>query len=63
MRHGHGVYICNHGDKYIGQWVNDLRHGKGMYIEANGEVFMGEYKEDERIEIKTKIRYLQTITV
>lgn len=38
MRHGHGVYVCNHGDKYIGQWVNDLRHGKGMYIEANGEV-------------------------
>ncbi len=62
MRHGHGVYVCNHGDKYIGQWVNDLRHGKGMYIEANGEVLWVNTKKMRGLN-KTKIRYLQTITV
>jgi len=29
MREGMGTYIWNDGDRYIGNWKNNMREGKG----------------------------------
>ena len=36
----------NNGDKYIGEWKNDLKDGKGIYYYNNGDKYDGEYKTD-----------------
>lgn len=30
-RHGKGVYYYPNGDKYKGQWVNNMKMGAGQY--------------------------------
>ena len=29
MRHGNGVYTLAVGNKYLGEWRDDLKHGNG----------------------------------
>ncbi len=29
MRHGKGEFIWPDGDKYTGEWINNLRNGQG----------------------------------
>lgn len=36
IRHGQGTYYKNNGDKYIGEWENDLRNGHGIYVWNKG---------------------------
>ena len=45
---GQGTYTYANGDKYVGQWRNDLRNGQGTYTYANGEKYVGEYKDDKK---------------
>ena len=34
---GHGTMYYKNGDKYVGQWKQDLPHGKGILTKVNGE--------------------------
>lgn len=36
MRHGKGTFYKLDGDKYVGEWENDLRKGHGIYIWNKG---------------------------
>lgn len=38
-RHGHGEYMFQNGDYYIGNWESDFPSGEGLYIfETNGKI-------------------------
>jgi len=36
------------GDKYEGEWENNLKHGEGTYIWANGDKYEGEWKDGKK---------------
>ncbi|EPZ33045.1 histone H3 K4-specific methyltransferase SET7/9 N-terminal domain-containing protein [Rozella allomycis CSF55] len=45
----HSTYYCINGDKYIGEWNDNLKHGRGVYYNIkNGCVYQGEWKFDHR---------------
>ena len=41
-----GTQVYPNGDKYTGEWKDDMKHGHGTYTYNNGEVYVGEYKDD-----------------
>ena len=41
---GKGEYIYSNGDKYIGEFKDNVFHGHGCYINANGDTYEGEYR-------------------
>lgn len=44
----HTIYSVN-GDKYTGEWQNDLKHGKGTYEwKKTGCLYDGDWKDDMR---------------
>ena len=42
--HGHGTYIWEEGDKYVGAWKNSKMHGQGTNTYINGTQYVGEWK-------------------
>lgn len=40
------MYYAN-GDKYDGNWKNDLKDGDGTYWGANGNIYEGQWKDDK----------------
>ena len=36
--HGHGAFLWATGEKYEGEWQNDMMHGIGMMSRADGSV-------------------------
>ena len=40
-----GTYAAPNGDKYVGEWKDDLSNGNGIYTFANGEMYVGEFKD------------------
>ena len=48
-RHGHGVYIDRHGNRYEGSWDSDKAHGYGKKeFCKTGDVHEGYYEKDKR---------------
>ena len=45
-RHGQGTIRYENGDRYSGEWRNDLMHGQGDYHYANGDSYSGQWKDD-----------------
>ena len=45
---GMGIWEDEIGDKYIGEWKNDLKDGKGTYTWINGDKYVGEFKNNRR---------------
>ena len=46
-RHGHGVYIDRHGNRYEGGWANDRAHGYGRKdFKKTQDVHEGYYEKD-----------------
>ena len=43
-RQGKFIYEYIGGDKYVGEYKDDIRHGNGTYLHANGDKYVGEYK-------------------
>lgn len=37
MRHGKGLWMMVHGDKYAGDYLNDKKNGKGIYTWKSGD--------------------------
>ncbi len=49
QREEFGVYIWESGEKYTGDFHNNLRNGHGVYKWATGETFEGEWRNDEPV--------------
>ena len=51
-REGRGTYYSNKepfkGDKYVGEFRNNLREGKGIYYYHNGDRYEGEFRNNLR---------------
>ncbi|CAF3415917.1 unnamed protein product [Rotaria sp. Silwood1] len=47
-RHGKGKMDYAVGDKYIGDWVNDVITGQGVYIRSNGNRYEGQYRDNKK---------------
>ena len=48
IRHGFGKQDYMSGDRYEGQWEEDLKHGVGVYTWKNGTTYSGEWKHGMR---------------
>ena len=48
---GQGTYTFGkgkwEGDKYVGEWMNNMMHGQGTYTSADGTITKGLWKNDE----------------
>lgn len=48
VMHGRGTSVTDAGEKYVGEFVDDLRHGTGKLYDASGALIRaGEWKKDE----------------
>jgi hypothetical protein len=43
---GNGIRIYASGNRYEGQWANDLKHGKGKFKWQGGNTYEGQYVND-----------------
>lgn len=48
MRDGKGTFEYANGDKYVGDWKDDMQHGKGIYFFHTGDRYEGAYVQGER---------------
>ena len=46
---GYGTYVWDNGDKYVGEWKNNLFEGQGTYTFANGTAQKGIWKNGELV--------------
>ena len=44
--HGHGAYLSENGDRYVGSYVEGVRHGKGILYFADGSIYEGTFADD-----------------
>ena len=42
-KHGQGTYVWNNGDRYIGEYKEDIRTGQGTLIWKDGEKYVGQF--------------------
>ena len=42
-KEGFGILIDSLGNKYIGEWKNDLFNGKGILLSVNGDFYYGDF--------------------
>jgi hypothetical protein len=45
---GHGVYTWSSGDRYDGNWKDDVPDGKGTYTWKNGSGYQGEWRSGKK---------------
>ena len=38
--------IYSNGDRYNGEWMDDIKNGHGEFIYSNGDRYVGEWKEN-----------------
>jgi len=48
IKNGFAIYEFPNGDKYEGNWKNNLMHGKGTYLKPDGFKYEGEFKNGIR---------------
>ena len=46
--HGHGTFIWNNGEKYVGQFKHRKFHGQGTYYYSNGNKYIGQWANDKK---------------
>lgn len=48
MKHGRGEIVYKNGDKYIGEYMNDMKHGYGKFeFSQSGLVYYGQWSNDQ----------------
>ena len=48
-REGYGIYVYPDGDKYEGEWLDNIHHGKGKYTwAADGKTTQGMWKHGRK---------------
>lgn len=47
-RHGHGCYTFGNGDRYMGEYENDVPHGHGVYLFASGQAYEGQWQNGSK---------------
>lgn len=48
MKHGRGEIIMTNGDKYSGEWTNDMKYGYGkMEFVSTGLIYYGQWACDK----------------
>lgn len=45
-RNGRGVTLLGSGEKYEGEYVDDVKHGVGLQFWLNGDMFLGQWRQD-----------------
>ncbi len=48
QKDGYGVMIWPNGDRYEGEWKNDLQNGTGSFVYADGEKYEGLWKDGKK---------------
>ena len=46
-KNGYGIYEWNNGNKYEGEFKNDLYHGKGIFYYKDGTIYKGDFRNDK----------------
>jgi len=46
--HGHGTFVWNNGDEYVGEWRNGEKHGHGVHYFSDGERYDGEWRDGKK---------------
>jgi hypothetical protein len=36
---GSGTYLYANGDRYTGEWFENLKHGRGQILYSNGDIY------------------------
>jgi len=49
LQHGEGTVIYANGEKYVGEWKNNLKHGDGTLSYPDGTVIKGLFRKDKYI--------------
>lgn len=44
---GHGTYIWQSGDEYVGDFIDGKRTGHGTYTCSNGDEYVGDFRDDK----------------
>jgi hypothetical protein len=47
-QHNNALYNFENGNKYEGEWKDNLCHGIGKYTWKNGDQYKGEWKDGKR---------------
>ena len=55
LRHGRGIWIGTHGDKYVGDWQNGTQHGRGTWTLPNGKEISGIWDGFLLVEIQSDL--------
>ena len=44
-KHGKGIFTWSNGQRYEGEWADDLINGKGVLHYTNGDRYEGTFKD------------------
>lgn len=47
LKEGYGTQLLENGDKYEGQWFQDMKHGFGVLTYSMGEIYTGHFYQGE----------------
>ena len=48
MREGKGIAYLSNGNKYDGEWKNNMKDGKGIFYYKNGNRYEGDWKNNRK---------------
>ena len=52
LAEGHGSMIYSGGDRYEGNWKNDIPEGDGVYYYKSGAIYTGYFKNGEEMDME-----------
>ena len=48
VRQGQGTWTHPNGEKYVGEWKDNMAHGQGTWTHPNGEKYVGEWQSNKK---------------
>ena len=52
FKEGYGTLFLANGEKYIGEFSQDMVNGLGSFLRLNGETIYGRWDDNQLVEIK-----------